>query len=592
MNAAGGLYLGKQIVHGADSAISKVADVDTMKRRLELAWGSTPHATQLAAEAVAKSRDLSGKYKNTTIAENLHIVDDLRSNLPETAEDILHHSLEPFVKLHSFFKAYKGGKHAGSAEQSLKDIGTAVRSGELGGNVTGDQMAKWAQDLAYMRVQFGEKFKLDEYFKAQKAARYSLPGTSDRFKTVAFPVMVQSMGIGAGVALATLYNKLSSGVTIHQSTAEAWRALGLVDMNKVGLSKNGKIDPGSLPNSGWLKGNEQFGTDPDRFIFSKVLPAMAKKGGIAGLTPEIAAQLDKAHAGNDVETLSKLLPGFIRNQKFIDSMVALGKDRNAGQAMWVMVERAASTARDARGKEGIENGKGEYDGYDVAKQRLAASLDRAANDAFGKDSIGVIIYGLDALSGAIEGVGKSAKELSENGLLKFLAGGDKKGGVIGDGLLGQAWNYVFGNKDAAPSYPGLHTMSPESAAIAERAAASANARMSPFDQFQRLPEAPKGYKDMLPKFFQLGPESVNPMSWSGRSFSADAASAIPQSVAVKVDPIQVNIPSSIPITVTVTGTVNGPVNGSGNGEIGGISATAGRGTATPDAGAGSGQSSP
>jgi TP901 family phage tail tape measure protein len=134
-----------------------------------------------------------------------------------------------------------------------------------------------------------------------------------------------------------------------------------------------------------------------------------------------------------------------------------------------------------------------------------------------------------------------------------------------------------------------------------KAAAAATEKNGPFKQFgpRSGPGAlPNSFRNAyIPRFLHINPDE-QPFSWDGRSFGADAAAAknggmgaVAQAMMVHVDPIEVKIPPSVPITVTVTGQINGPVNGTGNGKID-LSAQPGRGTATPEAGAGSGISSP
>jgi len=582
---AAGLYMGRAAVHGVDHTLQKIADVDTMRRKLEFAWGSTPEAKTNADSAVAKAQELSSLYKNTTLAENLHILDDLRANLPEGPDHLINDYMQKFVKLHSFFKSWEGGKHAGGAAKSLKDISTAVRSGELGGNVTGEQMAKWAEDLTYMRAWFGDKFKLDEYFKAQKAARYSLPGTSDRFRTVAFPVMTQSMGVGAGVALATMYNKLVGGLTVHQSTAEAWRALGLVNMDQVELDKHGKIKPASIVGKDWIKGGELAKTDPDRFMFEHVLPAIARKGTVQGLSPEVAAALQKAVAVGDVASISAILPKFVKDPKFMQELMALGKDRNAIQAMYMLVERAASIARDAKGIEDIRAGQGEFDSYDTAKQRVKAQADRLLYSLTGSDFMGNVNNALNALANTLSGIADRAKlndDLKNNPFMQDPeAVYRQKLRYDSSGKWSEMLQTPFAaahNAELAQGRTPFQNFTPYNWYKGHTAYEKARAALWP-------ETSEDGMWKNVPMTAGLG--LGEPQAGAGRFGAPGLADSIPKSMSVTVEPIKVE-PSPAKIEVNVTGTINGPVNGSGSGEVQ-FGSTTTRGTATPDAGAPAGQ---
>ena len=593
MNVAAGYWMAKHGIHAVDAGLTKLADVDTMRRKLEYSWGSSSAAKANAAAAVEKAKSLSGKFQNTTVAENLHIIDDLRANLPEKAEEIIAHTAEPFVKLHSFFKGWQGGKHAGSVGQSLKDIGIAIRSGELGGNVTGELIKQWAEQLAVSRAWFGDKFKLDEFFKAQKAARYSLPGTSDRFKSTVFPAMVQTMGVGAGVASATAFNKLVAGLTVHQGTAEAWRDLGLVDMDKVKLARNGKIDPSSLSGAkDWIKGGQLYATDPDYFVTRVLLPALANKGSVKGLTPEVAAKVRAAYDTGDVDTLAHLLPTFVKDPSLIKALAPLGKDRNAVQQYYMMIERLASFARDAQGMQAIKDGKGEFDSYDMAKQRLAAQADKLVQTLSGNDFMGNVNNAINKLAGFFDSV--------ERPLNKFYSTKEKmeaetKANAEAARLAPKfdaAWM-------AGHASPGGLFYNPMEAG---NNAYLAQGR-SPFANFARPGEVIKerswfgngmrslfGY-DYSPSIgFDRMPDMGNTPMLAGVNSAVDggkAASTIPHSIAVSVEPIRIEA-ATARVEVNVTGTVNGPVNGSGSGEVQ-FGSTTTRGTATPDAGAPAGQ---
>ncbi len=572
MNIWANWQMGKAAMHGADSFIKQFAEPDTMRRKMAFTLGGDARAEDLASKALQTAKDFSEKYANTSVTENMKIIDDLRANLPESMEKILDHSVEPFVKLHSFFKAWEGGKHVGKAEESLRDISLAIRSGELMGNVTAGEIANHAHRLAMAKAVFGEKFKVSEYFTAQKRANQALPGMSDDFKYVGFPLLVQELGVSAGVGLATQFNKTIGGIRMTKPQVAAWRKLGLVDEDLVkrGIiktDKKGDIVPSSIVGKKWQKGI--VGDDPFLDMITRVLPALDKTKRVKGLD---SASLLKAWKDGDPEGVAKQLKA-IDKLDLSRELTALYGDRTAIMQSFSEVMRLASLARDYLNMRNVEKSfqnadpTKPIDSYETSVQRVAASFNRLTNATFGKDAVDVLIGGLDSITSAFNRLSEVIKK--DGGLvgpLKMFAdymAGDKNKGILGDGLLGKVRDKL-GFGDPKPIYSDT---TPVTSGI--------------FEQFQRLPQKTES---ILPKFFQLGPQPAEPMSWSGRSFAADAAASVPQSMAIRMEPLQVNIPPSVQFQVTVSGTVNGPVSGSGFGSIP-LSTNAPRGTATPEAGA-------
>lgn len=132
-----GVELARMGVHAVDAAVthSRAGDVEAMLEKLRFALG--PNSEALVQGSYDEAFRLSGVYKNTTVLENLKILDDLRANLPEKFEHFLDPKeglFAPFVRLHGFFKAWEGGAHAHTGEKVLQDISAAIRAGELLGN--------------------------------------------------------------------------------------------------------------------------------------------------------------------------------------------------------------------------------------------------------------------------------------------------------------------------------------------------------------------------------------------------------------------------------------------------------------------------
>lgn len=578
--------------HGADSFIKQFAEPDTMRRKLAFTMGSDEHAEMMANRALESAKVMSSKYRNTTVTENMHIIDDLQANLPESMDKILEHSLEPFVKMHSFFKAWEGGKHSGKHTDSLKEIGIAIRSGELMGNMTGDEIAAHAHHLSVAKAIFGEKFKLSEYFASQKAASMALPGMSDQFKYIGFPLLVQELGTRAGVGLATQFQKMVGGGKLTDGQVRRWRELGLVDESKFTkdmYNKDGSIKAKRLNGKQWMKDIKS--DDPFRDMVERVLPALAKEGNVKGLDSKAYAEIKRAWEAKDAEAIAHAIGKLDRND-MARELSALYGDRTAIAESFAQIYRLASLARDYMRAEQAEKSfknadpSKPIDGYESSKDRLTASINRAANSAFGTDSIGIIIKGLDALGNAVERLGKGIGSLT--GLGKAASDYWNNAQKLPEGY-GDVWKFgreaywrAQAQAERGADFDRIVGKNP----MAEAANAAANANRTAFDNFGRLPEAQSSWRDYMPSMLGMGTPS--PASWEGRSFTGDAASAIPQSMAIRMEPLTVSPVPPVPIQVQVqvSGQVNGPVTGSGSGR-GEFSMTTNspRGTATPEAGA-------
>jgi hypothetical protein len=145
-NAWFGEQLAHMAVHGLDSAVEIAAEVDSAKKRLALALPKDQQ--NYVEEALNQAKAMSQRFGNMTIAENMHIISDLRANLTDAFPNILKEALPAFAQLGSFLKTFEGGKHEGTEGDLLRDFGLAIRSGELAGDITAEDLAHHAKALA------------------------------------------------------------------------------------------------------------------------------------------------------------------------------------------------------------------------------------------------------------------------------------------------------------------------------------------------------------------------------------------------------------------------------------------------------------
>ncbi|MBS0242567.1 MAG: hypothetical protein JSS20_10335 [Proteobacteria bacterium] len=364
-------------LHAVDSAIQAPADIATMREKLKWSTGGDAAA---ADAAVAKARKWSGKYMNTTVMENLHIIDDLRANLPESMDKITSDVAEPFVRLHSFFKAWNGGAHAGVAEKSLQDITAGIRSGELTGAMSGKLLQQFTEDLAAARVVFGDKFKVREYLSATQKAATALSAADPTFRDVDFPVMIQRLGVNAGVALATSFQKFVGGIRMPSYSIEAWRRLGLADEGLLQREHlvnptTGMVRPGAIAGRKWLEGSDEYANNLTNAIMTRLVPALATKGGITGLQG-----VAEAWKRGDIDGAVHLFESFRQNSTQMAALAreltALGYTANASKALEELILGSASIMRDRGRMRMVQRDFQSYGSYDKSKQEAAAATNR------------------------------------------------------------------------------------------------------------------------------------------------------------------------------------------------------------------------
>lgn len=394
------LEQGLQLV---DSTIRGRADVDTMKRKLSAAFGGGAVGDAIGKQSYEAAFKMSGKYRNTSVEENMKIIDDLRANLPESMDKILGENLEPFIKLHSFLKAWGGGKHAGAADAMLKDIGAAIRSGDLTGGVTAKLLAEHGEALRVATINMGDKFKVVPYFQAVQKAATALSVADKTFKYVDFPVLVSRLGRDGAVAIATGFQKLM-GTRLTQPTMEAWRNLGLVDMGQVRLDKNGFIDPKSVVGKKWLKNSDDYALNTTDALMKYVLPAIGKQQN-----NPIFGEMSNAYLSGDVEKLAHVMEVFRQSPKAMIAMArqltAMGYDRNFVKEMEELILGSASILRDRERAKAIAKNQEDFKNYDEALQEVQAQANRTWLAMTGDEFMPWINNNLRRLGGVLKYVG-------------------------------------------------------------------------------------------------------------------------------------------------------------------------------------------
>ena len=375
--AAMTLGVGSSAMRSFDHFIEQASKLQTMKTKMLFAQGGNQAEVDMAYGKVSQ---LTGRYKNVSREEGMHILMDLAANLPEDMAHIVKDAADPFIRLHSFFKAWNGGAHKDTVHHSLRDIASAIRAGEITGEVTGEMMATMAKQLSIARVVMGDKFQVSAYLQAAQKAATALSVADNTFKYIDFPEFMSEMGgPGAGVAMGVSFQKMVGGIRMTQATLELWRKWGLVDMSKVSLDKNGRIEPRSVVGENWMKYTEAFGRNPTDAMITGILPGMAKT---MPWLRDPANALKKAWESNDphkVENISHIVAAIRKNPQHMLALAqafsAAGYTTNVSKFLESLVLRAPAIARNRGRFSAVEKMDLErYESYEKSKQKFDAKL--------------------------------------------------------------------------------------------------------------------------------------------------------------------------------------------------------------------------
>jgi len=436
--------------------------------------------------------------------------------------------------------------------------------------MSGEALAKHAEALSDAQVVFGEKFSAQKYLQGTQKAATALASSDDNFKYTDFPVLLQRLNDGGAVALRGLFDKAGAGNKVAAQSAEAWRALDLVDMSKVELTKAGSIKGSSLLGKDWLKGAGDYRLNMTDAIMTKVVPALAKNGGLKDL-----AGLDEAWKAGDVKKIAQIMEHFRHDKANLGNLAkwaaALAKDPKAGQAVEELILGAASIQQDRQRMQAVQKDKENFTTYDKSKQEVGAQADRLLQVVSGEDfsgNVGAALSGLAAAlgtaaddiakfkqsvkDGSILGAGKAVVQ----GLAHVIAPPVKPGDKQDWGLAGDAYDWVTGKWNGKPA-----------------AAADTGPMGPPVPNHIRFGGR---YQDDGPaKGFAAGPEVPTLV---GGSMTAGAAGAAPAGITIQANGPQVSF-NQAPPSITVNVTVNATTNAS-PGEIGAAAASAVSGAAS------------
>jgi hypothetical protein len=336
LNAKLGTIKGSIVAIGAVSAVAAFkigtafADIivkgnDLVKIQRDMAQaGVTNEQTQ---RAVAKAWELTGKYQNMSAVEILKMQNDARMTFGNQDKATEH--IADFVGAASFLKSYEGHEKGSQDSESLmREINAAMKSGELAGKISPEDMKEHIAQLTAMKVAYGEQLKISTYLAAQRAGGVALRNTSDTFRYGMFPALVQEQGSSAGVMLMTAFNKVVAGVGNRTSAIEEMAKIGLLKTDQIKYDKVGRAI--GLKDPDGIKGSRDAAMNFGDWVMNYLKPKLDKEsGGDPIRESQIISKLFPDR--NAAKAVTEIIQQFTKLSKDAEQMAAARKAMNIGE---------------------------------------------------------------------------------------------------------------------------------------------------------------------------------------------------------------------------------------------------------------------
>lgn len=356
-------------------------------RNYEVRNGIQRRTIDEVEEASREARHLSSRYRNMSATEVLELINESRM-VYGSQRSATHHA-DPMIRFASFLKSYESGKHAGVVHDAQQEMIAAVKSGEIAGNVTPQEMEHHLGRLVAMKVAFGKQVSVRQYLQAQRAAGVSYLASNDEYRYSFFPAMVQEFSSGAGVMQMTAANKILADAGNKKAAIANQQALGLRDEN------------------GEWKNREMFGRNQLEWIATTMIPALEAKGLKFGTT------IKDTDVVGIVQAISGAFP-----------------DRNAAKQLVEIAVQMNKLRKDAALMEKIATGKDETDAYNKGSlgYQMGAVTAQFNNliTVLGGPLVPAAVQALERLAGVLEKLGHAAEA---NPGLSLLGGAAGVGGV-------------------------------------------------------------------------------------------------------------------------------------------------------------------
>lgn len=397
---AGYGYAARSFLSGPIGAVSKDGkDMYRLRQNMTFAGASADEVK--GAEKAAWS--MSNKYRNMPAVDVMALINDARGIYGTQSQANEH--IEPIARVGSFLKAYTGAE-SGSTVEMLRELNAAMKTGEISGKFTPAALEKHMEQIAAMKVVYGDQVKIQDYLTAQRTAGASFLASSDKWRYGYFPALVQEYGSGAGTMMATSAQKVLADTGNKKYAVEAQKRYGLRD-------REGQ----------WVN-QRLFGENPLDWIATEMMPRLEKTG---------ALQRDgEGHVTNSpdlIKAVGQMFPDRNAAKEMVELIVQFSKlQKNAA-----LMEKVHSDYQ------GYNENSMDYQGQAVAAQatNLATILGdtlvpaaRGAAQALQKIMALMVDYPAVGL-----GLGAAGTAAGTLGLLKFVSRHPRLAGPLG-GLVG------------------------------------------------------------------------------------------------------------------------------------------------------------
>lgn len=251
---AGVGYAARSLLSGPMGAVSKDGkDMYRLRQNMNFAGASSGEVKD--AEKMAYT--MSAKYRNMAAVDVMELINDARGIYG--TQDAATHHVEPIARIGSFLKAYTGADSSNTAEM-LRELNAAMKTGEIAGKFTPAALEKHMEQIAAMKVVYGDQVKIQDYLTAQRTAGASFLASSDKWRYGYFPALVQEYGPGAGTMMATTAQKVLADTGNKKYAIEAQTQMGLRDGN-----------------GQWVN-QKMFGENPLDWVAQELMPRLERKG--------------------------------------------------------------------------------------------------------------------------------------------------------------------------------------------------------------------------------------------------------------------------------------------------------------------------
>lgn len=334
---------------------------------------------------------------------------------------------------------------------SVRDILKAAEQGIVWDKNTPNAFEEFTKKLVTGLVASGTNVSPTMYLKTLQSAKGSYATLSDSYKFGVLPALIQEMGSGAGVGMATAYAKLGTGARWTKQGIITGQELGVIDQ-----SVDSRHPFTMRPEN--IAGNELYRTDPLEWYNKYLKPKLDAMYGedLAAKQAVVQRMLGDRNAVNFIDSLIRQAPKLekdriLRDKAQMDMPGGYEQSLVAFEAKWkdLMVALgspmlgSATAALDALTK-GIVNLTGWVNEHPDAVRNLGALGAGVATFAaiIGTLAIGagivglmpggVIIVGLAALAGGIAGLSTLNWKIITDGIEAWRTSDWNK--IISDGL--------------------------------------------------------------------------------------------------------------------------------------------------------------